>query len=527
MSSINKDTKDQVPVTVHAVDSLDDKVLLNGKKVQLNDGDEIMKLGLAYEDGDVELTPEIDRKLVRKIDLHLLPIMCLVYCFQFLDKLSNSFSSILGLREDLGMTGDMYSWTGSAFYLGYLAFEYPATRILQKFPLARTSGVLIFIWGIMLALHAVPNYAGFITLRVILGALESSITPAFSQITSQYYKQHEVFLRMTIWFASNGAGFMIGSGVIAYNLANNQDNYSIAAWKLVFIISGVITAVLGILVFFGLPDSPATAWFLSDTEKRYVVHRIRGNQKGFGNKHFKKEQLIEALTDYKCWLLALYSLVSNIPNGALTNFGSIVLTDIISDLAPLGLNEADHEFWITTHALLYQMVTGAVELGGCILIAYMTTFYLSRMVWALVASVMNSTGQLMLAFSKNKTAQFAGYSITGVSPVAFICILSFTSSNVCGTTKSYTSFYMTLVAYCVGNLIGPQTFLAREAPTYTTGKTVIGVCAVLTIIILGIIGLAYHLENKRRDKLPEPEKIENIEFADLTDKQNPFFRYAL
>lgn len=173
------------------------------------------------------------------------------------------------------------------------------------------------------------------------------------------------------------------------------------------------------------------------------------------------------------------------------------------------------------------MISGAVELAGCILIAYMSRFYKSRIVWALLAQAIASTGQLMLGFSTNKTAQFAGYNMNFVAPVAFVCILSFTSSNVAGTSKSYTSFYMTLVAYCVGNLIGPQTFLAREAPVYTTGKTIIGVCAVLVILILVAIGLCYHFENKRRDKLPTPEKIENIEFADLTDKQNPFFRYAL
>lgn len=164
-ASVESDTKKQPQATIKTVESLgDEKVELNGKQIQLNDGDEIMKLGLAHEDDGIELTEEMDRKLVWKIDLHLLPIMCLVYCFQFLDKLSNSFASILGLREDLGMVGDMYSWTGSAFYLGYLVFEYPATRLLQKFPLAKTSGVLIFVWGIILALHAVPNYAGFITL---------------------------------------------------------------------------------------------------------------------------------------------------------------------------------------------------------------------------------------------------------------------------------------------------------------------------------------------------------------------------
>lgn len=172
------------------------------------------------------------------------------------------------------------------------------------------------------------------------------------------------------------------------------------------------------------------------------------------------------------------------------------------------------------------MISGAVELVGCIAIAYMSRFYKRRVVWGMLAQCITSAGLMMLAFSKNKTVQFAGYNMGAIAPVSFICILSFTNSNVCGTTKSYTSFYMTLVGYCVGNLIGPQTFLAREAPNYTTGKTIVGVCGILVLFILAAIWFSYYYENKRRDKLPPPEKIENIEFADLTDKQNPFFRYA-
>ena len=76
----------------------------------------------------------------------MLPVMCLLYCFQFMDKLSTSYASILGLREDLNMVGDMYSWTATAFYLGYLAFEFPASMLLQRFPVAKTVSVFIIVW---------------------------------------------------------------------------------------------------------------------------------------------------------------------------------------------------------------------------------------------------------------------------------------------------------------------------------------------------------------------------------------------
>ena len=95
-------------------------------------------------------------------------------------------------------------------------------------------------------LHAAPsvNYASFIFLRCLLGFLESAITPAFTIITSQYWKKEEQFSRINFWFGFNGLGSIWG-GAIAYGLYLHQDSYPLAAWKLVFIITGLITIFSG------------------------------------------------------------------------------------------------------------------------------------------------------------------------------------------------------------------------------------------------------------------------------------------
>ena len=145
------------------------------------------------------------------------------------------------------------------------------------------------------------------------------MTPAFTIITAQWYTQLEQFVRISFWFASNGLGLIIG-GAIAYGLAKHQESYTIEAWKLIFIITVSLTIFLGFVVFFHIPDTPHGAWFLSEREKALVVERIRVNQQGFGNRYFKKYQFLEALKDYKTWLIFLFSLISNIPNGGTTNF---------------------------------------------------------------------------------------------------------------------------------------------------------------------------------------------------------------
>ena len=486
-----------------------------GKKVEITgDVDEAMKVVL---DGErVMLTPEEDRRLLRKIDLYLLPLICLLYATQFMDKLSNSWAAVMGLRTDLHMKGEMYSWTGSAFYLGYLAFEFPASVCLQRFPVAKTVSVFIVLWGVILCLHSVPQYAGFVALRTILGGLESSVTPAFVIITSQWYKKEEVFLRTALWFSCNGLGQILGSGAIGYNLFTHKDSYALEAWKIVFIATGCITIVLGFAIFFHIPNNPTEAWFLTQHEKKLVVERIRSNQQGFGNHHFKKKQFIEALTDIQTWAFFVISLATNIPNGGLTNFGSILMT------------ESMH--FTTKKTLLWGMIPGAVEVVGCTLFAYCYRFYKSRMLWATFISAMSIMFLCLLAFAKNTDAQFAGYALYTISPLIFICILSSIASNIVGHTKKVTVNAIFLIGYCVGNLIGPQTFRANQAPNYDGAKAAMVGCSSLTTVLMILLWIYYIRENRRRDALEsalEFEMIENHEFADLTDRENPLFRYTI
>lgn len=489
-----------------------------GKVTHITDsGDEALQFVISHQGKEVKVDPETDKKLLRKIDIHIIPLICLLYAVQFMDKLSNSYASIMGLRSDLNMHGDMYSWTGSAFYIGYLAFEFPCAVALQKFPLMTTVSIFIIVWGVVLMLHAVTNYAGFVALRTLLGALESSVTPAFVILTGQWYKKSENFLRTAMWFSCNGLGQIIGSGVIAYQLHENMNSYAMDAWRLIFIITGSITIALAAVIFVHLPNKPTEAWFLSEQEKVLVVERIRENQQGFGNKHFKKYQLVEALTDIKTWLYFFLGVALQIPNGGMTNCGSILLNESLG--------------YSASKSLQIQMIPGAVEVVGCILFAYFYRFYPKRSLWATTSYLIGTLGLCLLAFAKDHKAQFAGYCLFNLIPLVMICVLSSCASNVAGHTKKVTVNAMYLIGYCVGNLIGPQTFIEEQAPDYSGAKVAMVVTSCGGVAILITIWVVMASENKKKDakanEYRDFEKNENYEFADLTDKENPLFRYTL
>jgi ACS family allantoate permease-like MFS transporter len=104
---------------------------------------------------------------------------------------------------------------------------------------------------------------------------------------------------------------------VAYGIAVGTEQHPLAikSWQLLFLVIGLFTAAVGVLFLFIMPDSQLNARFLTQEERVMAVERIRINQQGVGNKHFKWYQFKEAIADPMVWAFVFYSLVADIPNG--------------------------------------------------------------------------------------------------------------------------------------------------------------------------------------------------------------------
>ncbi|KAG5417582.1 DAL5 [Candida metapsilosis] len=214
-------------------------------------------------------------------------------------------------------------------------------------------------------------------------------------------------------------------------------------------------------------------------------------------------------------LFFTFTIAQNIPNGGVTTFGTVLMNE------QFGYDAAQ--------SLLMQLPSGAIEIVGCVLFAWLSKFIHSRMLMTIFIAMVTVMAECLLAYAPTKKGKLAGLYVWYLSPLCYICIQSQVSSSVAGHTKKVTVSAIFLIGYCVGNLVGPQTFIDNQAPEYAGGKIAIVVCSCATLVCLILIYISYYLDNKRRDALPpvDMSHIENYEFADLTDKQNPNFRYAL
>lgn len=130
-------------------------------------------------------------------------------------------------------------------------------------------------------------------------------------VTSMWYTRRQQPVRMGLWYTANGLGIALG-GLLGFGIGNIRGH--LPSWKYEFLIIGSLCFLWGIVMMVFLPDSPITAKGLSMREKRIAVERLRGNQTGVENKHFKAYQLKEAFMDPKLYLFYLLGTVCNEPN---------------------------------------------------------------------------------------------------------------------------------------------------------------------------------------------------------------------
>jgi hypothetical protein len=290
--------------------------------------------------------------------------MCFVFFLQYLDKQSLSYAAVFGLIEDLNMTSSQYSWSSSIFYVGQLVAEYPFIYLMSRLPLTKFVGATVYVnsfmllcfcplyancqfrivWGIVCMCLAAPNnFAGFATVRFLLGFSEGAVSPAFVTITSIWYRKKEHNVRTALWISMNGLAQVLGC-FLMYGIGKNT-SLPIAPWRVLFIICGAITSAAGVAFFFLMPNGPKDAWFLDSREREVLSLRMSQDRDGGDKASFSVAQLKETMLDPKAWVVFWFGVLVCMQSPVLT-FASLVIKSIGYD---------------NLETMLYTAPSGAVQ----------------------------------------------------------------------------------------------------------------------------------------------------------------------
>lgn len=361
-------------------------------------------------------------------------------------------------------------------------------------------------------------------LRFLLGAFESSISPGFSLVTGLWYKPSEHAARHGIWFAGNTTAAIFG-GLLAYAISHIKSD--LAAWRWLFIIFAIATFVWGIVLLVFLPDSPLDARFLSPRERTYAHRRPQQHTHSFKTSEWKRDQVLEAFKDPKTWLLCIYQICTCIPNGGYTSFNGIIIQGFGFD---------------TFTTLLLGMPGSAFGLFFVLAGTYLAhRFKYSRCIIMASMQIIALAGCAMVyaAPTTQKWTRMGGIWLFPAYAAGFPLSLSIISSDIAGYTKKTTVLAILFIGYCAGNIIGPQLFIATQAPRYQSAFEGIMICMILAAVSITALRQYMAWENKRRDKEqgvcidPEVETTDSAQSRlvragiDETDWTNKQFRYFL
>ncbi|KAL4801256.1 major facilitator superfamily domain-containing protein [Aspergillus unguis] len=469
----------------------------------------------------VESTPEDERRVLRKLDCYLIPLMGFAYFLQFLDKLAIGQATMFNLREDLNLTGTNYSWTSAIFYFGYFFWSWPSSYIIVRLPIGKYLAGSVFVWGGVLMCHAATtNFAGLMCARFFLGVGEAAIAPGFALLTGMFYKRKEQPMRQSAWFFGNCVAVLLG-GLISYGIGNINTT-AIEHWKLLFLIFGALTSSYAFVLFFFLPDSMEKTVFLTENERAIAVQRTSENKTGIlDNGKFQWSQAVQAFKDPQVWCLVLYSLTSNLCNGGITTFSPILTAGFgFSDLK----------------ALLMQMPMGAAQIVFLISTSIAVTYIPRSRVLAMIFNTLVSVLGMLLIWKlnpDNEVGRLFGLSIGIVYAINMPIQLSVVTSNVAGFSKRSVVSSLVFIAYCVGNIVGPQFFFSSEEPSYPTGIKACMSGLLLGVFFLILLYCYYNYENRRRDRLyGRPEDNTTLdelqdEISNKTDTEIESFRYII
>ncbi|KAI0043430.1 membrane transporter [Auriscalpium vulgare] len=487
----------------------------------------------AQADEDEEADPEASARVRRKVDIYLLPLMCCTSQSKLLDitmvnadKICLGESAIMGLMNTVHIDQAQFNWLGAAYYMSYLVFQYPQSRALQYFPVGKWMSFNVFLWSVTLLCHAAcKSFASILAIRIMMGICEGAVIPGFMLIIPMFYTRSEQMLRIGVLLFMAGFSIIL-IGFVSFALLQSASSV-LAPWQWLMIITGLLTLLWAVASWFLLPDSPKSAYFLTEKERLIAVKRIIVNQAGVENKHFKKEQFIEVLRDPKTWLF-------------FASVGAISMTNSLTNQRQLIVKQ----FGFTPiQSTLIGCVDGVVTITVLCAGAALSSLRFGRSGAALATVLPGITGcaLVILLPDSDRVGLLFSYWTAFFTIVPYALTLSWVMVVTAGHTKKTTTNAIVMIAYALGSALGPFMWKAEYQPRNRVPWITLGATALFSSLITLTLRLYLARENARRDReAPDTrfdavyvraadggEKRVDKAYLDLTDWQNREFRYPL
>jgi len=483
--------------------------------------------GLPANQVIAELDEAEGRRVMRKIDFRLVPLLALLYLIAYVDRSNIGNAKIAGMAKDLDLVGNRYNVALTVFFVPYALFEVPSNIVLKLIRPSIWIPIIVFLWGLVMTLMGTVNsYPGLVVARFFLGVAEAGFFPAATYLLTLWYQRYEIQRRMAVFYAAASLSGAF-SGLLAYAIEHMTGVAGLDGWKWIFILEGLIPVALSFVLYFLLPDRPETASFLTKTEREFVVNRLAlytgsGHGRVTNADKITLHHVKVGFSDWRVWAAVIPFWGCSIGTYGFT-------ATVPSVLLELGYTSGNAQL-MTIPIYVFAMIITLVVAFWSDRAKQRTPFIMG----GFAIGVIGFIGELAIPHPKLPgVTYFFLFLVAAGLYCPFVVIVTLVANNLAPSSKRAVGMAVLISVGNLGGICGSNIYYAKQEPKYQTGFGVsLAICA-CGIIVAYILRLAYARENRRRDELVAREGEEGIrakyteqELLDLGDR-SPFFRYTL
>ncbi|QRW08134.1 major facilitator superfamily transporter [Ceratobasidium sp. AG-Ba] len=445
-------------------------------------------------------TEEEEKRLIRKLDWRILPVVIILYLANFMhitdrvtsnavDRTNVGNAKVAGLEKDIGLVGYQYNIGLSIFYITYALSEVPSNLFLKHIGADKWIPILVTGFGLVcFATTFIKDFAGFMVVRALLGLCEGGLMPGVTYYLSTYYKRHELVLRVGIFISASSMSGAFG-GLLASGLLEIPQLKGVphGAWRNIFLVEGIITIALGLAGFYLLPGPAERTKFLNERERAIAIQRLivqgeDGNTAG--ENAAKGDAWWRAFKSLNTWICAICFLLNNMTVQGISLF-------MPSLLRGMGYSPIQSQL----HTVPPYVVASVFSIA----IAYMSFRTGRRGMWLLFIVPLVIIGLSILIGTSNSKANYAGVFLIamGAFPQGPI-VLTWATNNAAPSTVRAVSSAMVVAIGTMGPIVTSWIYLPSDAPRYRIANSV-QITAQGVFFLLVIILILHNVrENRRR-----------------------------
>lgn len=257
---------------------------------------------------DIKAVSALEEQTIKRISKRIIPFLVILFVMAFLDRTNIGFAA-LHMNDAIGITQTIFGLGAGIFFLGYFIAEVPSNILLHRFGARIWIARIMITWGIIAAMMGfIQNGTQFIVLRFLLGIAEAGFFPG-------------VIFYLTLWFPARYrarvfASFYLGLPIaqiigapISVGLMQWGDTIGYEGWRLMYVLEGIPSIILGIVCLKYLTNTPKEAQWLSTEQRVWLMNTLEREEREKENTEdsnlTKGEMIKQVFKNPLVWIMAM------------------------------------------------------------------------------------------------------------------------------------------------------------------------------------------------------------------------------